>query len=368
MKREIRKAVIFEIGGSHDECILSQVMALREQGCDVIFCGSRDLYMRNVQFAQWFTGFHEVKLPKTMFGDFNAMRQLNSWLKANEVDLLIANTGQGGHVRNLCLTSNKRTRFVGIIHTIKMLQGSFTQWLISRKIKTYFVLNDTLKERVPTKNGIHVASFYPLDYPHFEGVQLPEKKGYWFTIIGGVEFRRKDLSGFLRFAQSCPEEIQFVFLGKTDTKREDVGQFVKECEIRGLKNRVHFFDQYVDQPTFDAYLRKTDAILPLVHPGTPSAEEYFTRQISGAINVAFSYHIPMMIHEQYRNWEDFSSGCVFYAMDTMADRAQELVDRREDLKKQLEENPKFSKERQRRRFVEELEEASSQYLIGGDSI
>lgn len=351
MKRSGQRVAIFEIGGSHDECILSQVMALREEGCWVVFCGSNDLYARNVLFKDWFDAFHEVILPKTMLGDFNAMRKLNKWLKKNQIDILVANTAQGGHVRNLCITSNRQTRFVGIIHTIKMLQASFTQRLISRKIKQYFVLNDTLKKAVePISKGLQIDVFYPLDYPHFD-TPVINKSGFKVTIVGGVEFRRKDLTGFMDFAEKVSKQVHFVFLGKSDLNRTEVQQFVADCKNRGLESNMQFFDDFVDQQTFDAHLRNTDCILPLVHPGTPSADEYFSRQISGAINVAFSYGIPMLIHEEYRNWEDFSEGCIFYNIDSMNAQFELLQSNHEELKKAISTNPKFEKAMQRKHFA-----------------
>lgn len=351
MKRSRQRVAIFEIGGSHDECILSQVMALREAGCWVVFCGSQDLYLRNVLFKDWFDAFHEVTLPKTMLGDFSAMHNLNKWLKKNEIDVLIANTAQGGHVRNLCVTANRRTRFVGIIHTIKMLQGSFTQRLISRKIKQYFVLNDTLKKAVtPISKGLQIDAFYPLDYPRFDTAVM-NKQGFQVTIVGGVEFRRKDLTGFMDFAEKVSKEVHFVFLGKSDVSRTEVQQFVADCEKRGVASNIRFFDDFVDQQTFDAYLRNTDCILPLIHPGTPSADEYFSRQISGAINVAFSYGIPMLIHEEYRNWEDFSRGCLFYNAGSMNAQFELLRTQHKTLKEAISTNPKFEKATQRKHFA-----------------
>src|SRR5690606_31802813 len=108
--------------------------------------------------------FHEVVLPQSMFGDFFAMVHLNKWLVKNKIDCVVANTAQGGHIRNLCLTASSHVKFFGIIHTIKLLKGSFTQVLISKKIKNYFVLNDTLKKYAGGQEGLTIHSFYPLSY------------------------------------------------------------------------------------------------------------------------------------------------------------------------------------------------------------
>lgn len=348
------KVAIIEIGGSHDECILSQVLALKESGCYVVFCGTIDIYERNLLFQEVFDEFHEIKFPKTMLGDFETMRSLNKWFVTNKIAKVIANTAQGGHIRNLALTSSRSTEFFGIVHTIKLFKGSFTQWLISRKIKHYFVLNDSLLGKVPNKNGREINSFYPLDYPSLNG-KIEKKIGEkWMIVIGGVENRRKDLAGFIEIAKKASPNVKFIFLGKTDPTREEPKVFLGALITESLEHAVVTFDHFIDQVEFDAYLKNADGILPLVHPNTPSADEYFTRQISGAINVAFSYHIPLFIHEHYKNWEDFKSGVVFYRLENCQEKLESFLIELPRLKKELEVNPKFDKQAQRMRFAKNI--------------
>lgn len=346
-----QRIAIVEIGGSHDECILSQVIALKNSGCWVVFCSTKEMYERNEHFSKWFDEFHEIILPKKMIGDFFVMQKLNKWFAQNAISKVILNTAQGGHMRNLCLTSHRKTQFFGILHTTKLLEGSFTQNLISKKIKHYFVLNDTLKQKIKPPKGITIHSFYPLDYPSFgKEIEKPTDE-FWVTIIGGVEFRRKDLKGFISFAKNTPANVKFIFLGKSDTSHSDVQQFNQLLEENNLLSKVTLFDTFIDQKTFDAYLKKTDCIVPLVHPDTPSADEYFNRQISGAINVAFSYSIPMMIHEAYSNWEDFQSGVQFYNLSNQSEQFVELMQRKKEFADALILNPTFSKVLQQEKFA-----------------
>lgn len=347
-----KKVAILEIGGSHDECILSQLIGLKSAGAWIVFCGTKEMFEKNSQFASYFDAFREVVLPRSTFGDFFAMVQLNKWFKKHKIDVVIANTAQGGHVRNLCLTASSNIKFVGLIHTIKMLNGSFTQSLISRKIKTYFVLNDTLKRYVGPKPGLEIHSFYPLNYPSFNLTIEKQNDHFWVAIIGGVENRRKDLNGFLEMAKQTSGHVHFYFLGKSNMESDEVKAFVSSLQEYNLQHRVHLFDAFVSEAEMDAYLQKTDAIFPLVHPNTPSADEYFTRQISGAINVAFSYKIPMMIHEAYQDWEDFQTGVVFYKMENFHNQWEVFQTNHSELKNQLIENPKFSSEIQNQRFAE----------------
>ena len=57
--------------------------------------------------------------------------------------------------------------FIGIIHTIRKFQGSFTQKLIHRKNRKYLLLSDFLLDKITTPKKLKVESFYPLDYPKF---------------------------------------------------------------------------------------------------------------------------------------------------------------------------------------------------------
>lgn len=353
MKFQERIAII-EIGGSHDECILSQVLALKENDCYVVFCGTAEVFNRNILFKNVFDAFHEIQFPKTMLGDFQTMRALNKWLVKTNVTKLIANTAQGGHIRNLALTSSKSVKFYGIVHTIKMFDGSFTQWLISKKIKNYFVLNDTLLESIPKKKTLKIESFYPLDYPSFNQEIKKNENEYWITIIGGVENRRKDLDGFITIAKNAPANVKFIFLGKTDPNRDETKEFIHQIKTASIEDKIVLFHDFVDQVKFDSYLKATEGIMPLVHPNTPSSDEYFKRQISGAINVAFSYSIPLFIHINYRNWQDFNSGVTFYDMNSAKQKLDDFLKNLNILKLELQQNPKFDKTAQRKRFANYL--------------
>lgn len=345
------KVAIIEIGGSHDECILTQVNGLKEKGCHLVFCGTTAVFQRNSLFQNLFDEFYEVKLTGGKKADFKEMRKLNKWLKKQAVNKVICNTAQGGHIRNLTLISLFNSiKYHGILHTIKKIPNSFTQKIISLKIKNYFVLNDTLLEKIPPQKKLTINSFYPLDYPDLS--ESVDKNKKWFvTIIGGVENRRKDLKGFIDFASKVSEDIQFIFLGKSDFKKEEVIEFKNEIYAQNLEHKILLFDHFVSEATFDAYLKKTDLILPLVHPNTPSADEYFNRQISGAINIAFSYKIPMLIHKEYQSWEDFQTGCLFYDMQTMNSTLEEFFKLHGNLKKELENNPKFVTAFQREKYA-----------------
>lgn len=347
----MERIAIVELGGSHDECILSQLIALKSSNCHVTLVCTKNLYDRTPFFMDHLDDVQFIHLSGSAFGDFYEMVKLNRFFTKTGISKVVLNTAQGGHIRNLCLTSNKNVEFIGIIHTLKKFQGSFTQKLIDRKIKKYFVLNDFFLEKIQPKKGQSVQSFYPLRFPKFRQQQFKPDHEVWITIIGGVETRRKDLLGSLSLMKGTKEYIRFVFLGKSQVNSPDRLLFEQEMDGAQLAGRVTLFDEFVSAEEFDAVLEATDIIWPMVHPGTPSADEYFKNQISGAINVAFSYKIPLLVHRQYAaSWKDLNNS-IQYEMDTFNQDLDSALVNLQSFKNCLIEEEKFDPEVQEKKYL-----------------
>ena len=52
--------------------------------------------------------------------------------------------------------------------------------------------------------------------------------------------------------------------------------------------------------------------MPIVHPNTKSAEEYFKSRMSGAMSVSFGYKVPMLIHEGYEQINEMKAASYYY--------------------------------------------------------
>lgn len=352
MKRNEKVAVV-ELGGSHDECLLSQFFALKSRGCYVLFVTTQEVYERNSSFHAYIDELKIIEFTQKALADFLKMRALNAFFWKKGFSKVILNTAQGAHIRNLCLTAPKNIEFIGIIHTLKKFEGSFTQKLIHRKIKKYFVLNDYFVERIVPPKGIKVASFYPLRFPYFE-TEIDKKEGEkWITIIGGVENRRKDLTGSIPLMKQLIEKgFRFIFLGKSDVNHLDVLSFVAFLKDAGIEENVQLFDAFVSAELFDAYLKKTDLIWPMVHPHTPSAAEYFKNQISGAMNVSFAYKIPLFVHEEYiTEWKDFAFA-VAYSLNDFAFQVEKTYEQLNEVKLKLQSNKKFNPIVQENKYID----------------
>jgi hypothetical protein len=349
----MEKITIVEFGGSHDECLMAQFIALKEKGCHITFVSTQEMFKRNEFSHCYIDEFKMIQFSGKALKDFSMIRNLNNYFKTNGCTKVILNTAQGAHVRNLCLTAPKNIEFIGIVHTLKKFKGSFTQKLINLKIKKYLVLNDFFISKINIQNGIHVSTFYPLRFPKFEKKIEKNCEEKWITIIGGVENRRKDLIGSVVLMQEMVlKGYQFIFLGKSDLNHPDVQCFIQFLISAGIEKAVKLFDTFVSAEKFDAYLKATDLIWPMVHPNTQSAVEYFNNQISGAINVSFAYKIPLLIHKEYSNeWEDFSHS-ISYDLENFSQKVIEGYEKKDRIVQTLKEVEKFDPSFQEKKYIE----------------
>lgn len=346
------KIALIETGGSHEECLLSQMIALRSAGANLTLICTLEVKERNPHFEKYVDAILVIGFTGKAIKDLRLMMGVNHFLRSGGFSKAIINTAQGGHIRNLCLTAPKHIEFIGIIHTIRKFQGSFTQKLINRKIKKYFVLSDFLLERIAPPKGIRVESFYPLEYEHFQQKIEKAEHETWITIVGGVENRRKDLSGFVDMISDVPREnLKFIFLGKSDRSRQEVIDFKQRLEQQKRLNQFVFFDDFIAADLFDAYLSRTDFLCPLIHPETQSAEQYITNQISGAFNLAYGYRIPLLIHEAYQDVEDLRLSSFFYNFANFGTALNEAVASRNEKMAQIASVEKWQKEFQQKKFL-----------------
>ena len=346
---------LVEFGGSHDECLLTQMEALRNAGIPIVLVTNRQLFERNPHWHSLCRSACFVEPVGKAIGDVVLMRGVVKFLKQQRVTKVVYNTAQGGHIRNLSFLLPRSIQAYGIIHTVRKFQGSFTQKRIHRMIKRYAVLSDDLLKHITAPPGIHIQSFYPVSFPHFEQTITKPSGEIWLTITGGVENRRKDLASVVPFLQTTPAHVRLIFLGKTDLQKEEVQVFLEKLDQHQLRERVVLFTDFVEHATFDNYLQQTDFLLPLIHPGTPSADEYINHQISGAFTLSFGYHIPLLIHQAYYNEADLQESAHFYDSESFPKDLEEAMSERTSLVERISTTEKWKKEVQYQRFLELIE-------------
>lgn len=299
---------------SHAECIYSQVLFIKKAGYTVHFIGNIDLKERIKSFgfdSYLFFEEKEFKQLKTAYKIKNAIVRQNS-------KYVIFNTAQGNFVRLLSLLPfPKDIRFVGLMHNTKKLHSSFSQKIINRRIKKYFVLNQYITASQKKKlDNIQLQEFYPIYFPEFKVVNLPKQKNeIWITIPGAVEVHRKDYLGFLDIIKdkSClADNIKFIFLGRckmTEGKGKEVMEYVKKYN---LEDKIQLFTNFINDDLFHSYLLNSDFIMPLIHPLQNNYTDFLESKISGSFNLGFAYKKPFLCYEDYREYEDFKFNALFY--------------------------------------------------------
>ena len=324
------KVALVEIAGSHDECMLTQLNALRSANTEIHLICDKQVFARNTDIFAGISNRLEINTTGAAIGDFRLMKQIVRYLKTNDVRKVVFNTAQGGHVRNLALLMPRNIECYGIIHTIRKFNESFTQKIIHRAIQNYVVLSDDLLKRIQPNPKLTVQSFYPIDFPQATYKTEKPEDEIWIAIPGGVETRRKDLKSLPKMIGSTPEHVKFIFLGKTDRNRQDVKTFLEELDELQLHKRIRLFDDFVPTSDFFSILSSTDYLLPLVHPDTPSADEYIVNQISGSFTLSFGLKIPLLIHSYYENEEDLRLSSFFYTCETFGENFSKSIEKSPD--------------------------------------
>ncbi len=344
-----KRIALVEIGGSHDECLLTQMYALKDQNCWIELFTTAEIIERNPLFTALIDTVHLFDFQGTKTDKKSEVSRLWRQIKESQIEKVVLNTAQGKTIWRLVFKAlNSKIAFVGVIHTSRMFKESFTQKLISLKIKKYLVLSDFIKKDSQSNTKKAIEFFYPLDFP--KPLKAIDRNPKHVVIIGGVETRRKDLDGFLKLASRASKEFRWTFLGKSDAQKVEVKQFIENLHEKGLSDRVRYFDGFVDQAEFVETIASASCILPLVHPNTPSADQYFRNQIPGAMNVSLSFKVPMLIHEQYANWTEIEDAAVYYTFENFPEQLDGLIANFESLREKMEAQENFNTEVQRKRY------------------
>lgn len=317
------KIALVELGNAHDECLYSQIQFLKSRPDTqlTLICSPAIQARANYldQLDQVFV--IDVRAGAKQWLD---LWRLRSYISQQDFNKVILNTAQGSVAKKLCiLPFNKKIEFIGILHNLRKLRGSFSQTIIFRKIKKLFVLNELLlrKAKADGNSALHFASTYLVYFPPCQApmVEKPNNE-IWICIPGQVELKRRDYDGLFAALASCelPTHIKFILLGKSAHKQGD-GSYVKQ-RIQALRLEQQFllWDDFVDPDTFCAYMRASDYVLPLIHPHHQSSNLY-AYQITGAYNMAFGYGKIILADNHAADDPDLGNNARFYTLDQLGD-------------------------------------------------
>jgi hypothetical protein len=310
----LKKIAIIEIGGSHHECIYSQLGFIKSPETEITLICSANLKNAVSGFEQ-VNNFHFIDYEK---GEWKGAFKVKNILNKNDFDAVVINTAHGKRVRNfLILPFLKKQNFTGIAHNTKKFTSSNTQKIINTKVKKYFVLAQYLLKDIPlsTIKGLKFDYFYSMFYPKQETKLFKKGKDeIWICIPGQVEYKRRDYKTLFNQvrAEGLNPNIKLIFLGKSKHKHGDGVAIEKEINSLGIASQCILWDGFIDDPTFYSYLLQSDYLLPLIHKGSAELSNYFTNQISGTFNLAFGYGKPLLLENAFKEYEDFKEDGLFY--------------------------------------------------------
>ena len=357
---QMKKAILVEIGGSHTECLYSQVRFLTESGYDLALVFSENLHDRIDRLGLK----NEVSYYK--FGtstpeDWQSLRDIKKFIITKNECKVIFNTAGGNLIRNLVSFHYPSTiEFIGVIHDLSKLKNSFTQKLINRKIKKYFVLNDYLKDN--SINNISVESFYPVFFPDFKNIPLNKKVGeFWVCIPGNVEFSRRDYKSLVESLKKnkINDNVKFILLGSSGHFNSDADELMDKIKNLSLEKYFIFFDDFVPEELFHSYAIQCDLIMPLIHKSHPYFLEVDGYKISGNFNIAFAHKKPLLVENTFEKFGDFKENGIFYSPDNMISKINVLsADKNNfiDLKSRMYKDPKWLFEFQKEKYISFIEQ------------
>lgn len=304
------KIALVELSESHEECIFSQLSFLVDVGHEVTLIIHPKIEVENY-------GNLAKNVIRYDFDVLSKLQRLPLQLKlANQLktfDKVIFNTASSSKsLRNVVfLMKAYKTECIGVIHHVKKLNKSFTQKVISSKIKKYFTLSDTLKNNIELKDkSLKLESFYPIFFPPTEKIALTKKENeVWICIPGRVFFDRRDYAFLWQKLSkiNISKHLKFVVLGNINN--QDGIKLKQELENHKLSDAFVIFDKFIPNSAYYSYLKHSDFIMPLLQK---QDKNYIDSKITGAFNLAFGFKKPLLFHEFYEVIPDLKANGISY--------------------------------------------------------
>jgi hypothetical protein len=315
------KIALVEFSESHEECIYSQLLFLKEKNIEL------DLVV-NAKLKPQVNLYSD--LVKTII--YTSNKELNffekitfdlKWSsKLSKYDKVIFNTCNGSkRIRNISLLLKPfKTECVGILHDTGKLRKSFTQNLINLKVRKIFVLSDHIKKEDSTRNKLE--SFYPIYFPEYNKIDINKSTNTFVCIPGKVEFKRRDYKLLIKIAKETKntQNLKFIILGNINTK--DGISLQKEIFANNLEDKFVFFNTFIKNDEFYSYIEKSDYIMPLLYSDD---KDYLRSKITGSFNLAYGFKKTLIVHEFYEKISDLKESSIFYNNSTIKETFEKNI-------------------------------------------
>ncbi|MEA2018173.1 MAG: hypothetical protein U9N59_06970 [Campylobacterota bacterium] len=299
----MHKAAILELGNGHTETIYSQTLFLNSHNYEVHLIANKS-HQSRIKSFKTVDSFLYIDTDKNKIKQYY---QIKKYLKYNNINILVINTAAWSVISFLPFMLFG-VKIIGITHGLEKLRNSFSQKLLSLKIKKYFVLSEQLFDNAKKEFSLEFSYFYPMFFQKQGNIDLEKKRDeLWITIPGQLEYKRRDYISLIKnLPNYIPDSIKFIILGSCNN--HDGHDFITKLKSKKIDKNFIFFDTFVDDKIFHNYLLKSDLILPL----PPYNSRYLNNAISGTYNLAYAYSKAQLLPLHCEQIKDFSNKAIFY--------------------------------------------------------
>lgn len=308
----MKHIILIELYSYHTECLYSQILFLKSAGYQVTLVCDKSVEKIVRDFPL------EIKIVFYDFSNFISFFSLRSFILRCNFNRVVLNTAQGNRALKFLLQwFPRRIHFFGVLHDTSKLKTSFGQKIISRKVRSYFVLSKYVYLSAPRLKNISIQYFNPSFFPSYvsQEKEVPFKGDtLWIVVPGSLEYKRRDYDFLINFSKNTPlNKLKFILLGNSN--KGDGNEIVDELKKYELDKHFTFFNEFVPNYLFEYYLKNADFLLPLINPGIKNFESYMKCKISGMFPLSFSYQVPLLCHNMFQSVDGFDYPALFYDSD-----------------------------------------------------
>ena len=343
------KTAIVEIRESHEECIYTQLRFLKDAGHEVTLILHPILADQISDYANLADSIQYIDFNSAGF--FKKLHlQVHLFRLLKDFELIILNTAHSYKIlRNLIIMLRvSRTTCVGVLHDTKKLEDSFTQRIISKKVKKYFVLNDALLPSEEYKGSSKVQSFYPIFFPSYPPVPVYKQQHIWIGIPGRIDYSRRDYDFLVNSLSLLTRliRVKFLILGKVDREGTAGKRLYDSIANSKQLERFKLFHSFIPNHEYHTYLAACDYIMPLL----TLSDDYLESKISGTFNLAFAHRKTLLCSSFFASLPDLAENGIFYDEDSLTRLITDIDEGREQYKSTYT-HPKWDYKFQQRRYI-----------------
>lgn len=301
------KVVIIEVGTFHDECLYSQLLFFSQSEHETYLICNEKIRDRVQDYPADHFVFLDFSEKKNKYKNWFKIR---GFVRDQKISKVIFNTAESNIFKLILLPFPIKTQLIGLIHNTQKIKQKFKNKLIVKRLHKILVLSEFIEGNVQKENLCNkkISHFYPIYFPEakiFKHKPVGEK---WIAIPGIIDFKKRDYSILLNL--EIPKEYTFIILGRP--VGEEALEFLEN--IKSLENSHQFlwFDEFVDNTTFQNYIVQSDYILPLIHPNIDQFDNFLKYKISGSYNLGFGYQKKLLMEQNFNHLEEFRQNTIFY--------------------------------------------------------